>query len=106
MVLHEGRLHRARYHVVGSQVRGVFNLGGDLSLAELLIRARDRKGLTRYARRCIDCMHGRMRHHGLAALTTISLVQGDALGRGFEEEKDLKVMKRSVAAQQRRTAIL
>jgi len=47
-----------------------------------------------------------MRHHGLAALTTISLVQGDALGRGFEEEKDLKFMKRLVPAQQRRTAIL
>jgi DSF synthase len=83
-VFHEGRLHRAHYYVAGSRVPGVFNLGGDLSLFQMLIRTRNREALLEYGRRCIDCIHPRIRHYGSTTLTTISLVQGDALGGGFE----------------------
>jgi DSF synthase len=83
-VFHEGRMQRAHYYVAGSRVPGVFNLGGDLALFQMLIRARDRDALLRYGLRCIDCIHPRIRHYGSPALTTISLVQGDALGGGFE----------------------
>jgi DSF synthase len=83
-VLLEGQVHEARYYVAGSKVRGVFNLGGDLGLFMLLIGSRDRDALSRYARRCIDCIYPRIRHYGCPTLTTISLVQGDALGGGFE----------------------
>jgi DSF synthase len=83
-VLYEGEVHDARYYVAGSKVPGVFNLGGDLGLFMLLINARDRDALSAYARRCIDCIYPRIRHYGCPTLTTISLVQGDALGGGFE----------------------
>ncbi len=83
-VLFEGEVREARYYVAGSKVKGVFNLGGDLGLFTLLINARDRDALSAYARRCIDCIYPRIQHYGCPTLTTISLVQGDALGGGFE----------------------
>jgi DSF synthase len=66
--------------VVASRIPRVFNLGGDLSLFLKLIRAGEREGLFRYAKSCIDLLH--VRYH--LPITTISLVQGDAFGGGFE----------------------
>ena len=43
-----------RHFVMASDVPGVFNFGGDLSLFVLLVRARDLESLRLYARRCID----------------------------------------------------
>ena len=71
------------YLVVGSQVEGIFNLGGDLDLFTQFIHQRDREGLLGYAIQCIDILYQNM-HHYNAELTTISLIQGDALGGGFE----------------------
>src|SRR5215831_14485360 len=83
-VLFEGEMREARYYVAGSKVKGVFNLGGDLGLFTLVINSGDREALARYARRCIDCIYPRIQHYYSPTLTTISLVQGDALGGGFE----------------------
>lgn len=83
MVWKNGEFHSVNYLVYGSSVPGVFNLGGQLSLFRELIRRRDRQSLEQYARMCIDAMDSRLRHCGLSAIT-ISLVQGDALGGGFE----------------------
>jgi len=71
------------YLVVGSDVEGVFNLGGDLDLFRTLIQNRNREGLFNYAKKCIDILYQNMFHYNLD-LTTISLIQGDALGGGFE----------------------
>ena len=43
-----------RHYVMTSDVPGVFNFGGDLSLFVLLIRARDIESLRMYGRRCVD----------------------------------------------------
>lgn len=83
-VPHNGNLHKAHYYVVGSRVPGIFNLGGDLALFMMLIRARERDALAQYARLCIDNIYPRIRNYHSSTLTTISLVQGDALGGGFE----------------------
>jgi DSF synthase len=80
----DGTSHPARYYVGASRIPGVYNLGGDLALFMLLIKARDRDALARYARMCIDNLHPRTQNYGSATLTTITLVQGDALGGGFE----------------------
>ena len=72
------------YAVLASQVPGVFNLGGDLELFEELIRSGDRTGLTAYAKLCIDAVWHNANALGSNTLTTISLVQGTALGGGFE----------------------
>lgn len=71
------------YIVVGSDVNGVFNLGGDLNLFKNYIQNGDRDALFNYAVRCIDILHENISHLE-CDLTTIALVQGDALGGGFE----------------------
>ncbi|MGB8433597.1 MAG: crotonase/enoyl-CoA hydratase family protein [Burkholderiales bacterium] len=83
-VLFEDALHAVNYYVVGSRAKGVYNLGGDLSLFQMLIKTGDRDALADYGRRCIDCIFPHIQHHGSSTMTTIALVQGDALGGGFE----------------------
>lgn len=80
----EGQAQAANFYVCGSLAPRVFNLGGDLALFVLLIKARDRDALAHYARLCIDNMHARIQNYNVPTLVTVSLVQGDALGGGFE----------------------
>ncbi|AAF83925.1 crotonase/enoyl-CoA hydratase family protein [Xylella fastidiosa] len=61
----------------------VFNLGGDLQLFCDLIRCKDREALLDYACRCVRGAYAF--HTGLNAnVHSIALVQGNALGGGFE----------------------
>ncbi len=76
--------YKIKYLVLASAVPDTFNLGGDLSLFARLIEARDRDGLMAYARLCIDAIYHNATNLGVPGLTTISLVQGTALGGGFE----------------------
>jgi DSF synthase len=69
--------------VLGSDIEGVFNLGGDLDLFCQYIRNRDKDGLLRYAKLSIDLVYQNLVHFG-EDMTSISLIQGDALGGGFE----------------------
>jgi len=75
--------HPLRYYVLASRVNGIFNLGGDLGHFADRIRAGDRASLLRYGRMCIEAVHGNAIAFGTPAIT-IALVQGDALGGGFE----------------------
>jgi DSF synthase len=72
-----------KYLVLGSRFPGVFNLGGDLELFARFIAAGDREGLVRYGRDCVAILHNNLRRLELP-IVTIALVQGDALGGGFE----------------------
>jgi DSF synthase len=69
--------------VLTSDVPGVFNFGGDLSLFVLLIRARDVDSLRMYGRRCVDLVWWMENASQLGVHTTV-LVQGDTLGGGLE----------------------
>jgi DSF synthase len=74
-----------RYLVFGSRVPGVWNLGGDLELIATLIRKRERAALRRYAHACCDV--GFVNATGLGfdlPVVSVALVQGDAIGTGFE----------------------
>lgn len=71
------------YLVVGSDVPGIFNLGGDLDFFRSLIKQKNRDGLLSYALSCIDILYQNLFHCNLD-LTTVSLIQGDALGGGLE----------------------
>jgi DSF synthase len=71
------------YFVVNSHVPGTFNLGGDLELFADKIRAGDREALRDYAYACIKVVH--TSHISFdVPVVTLALVQGDALGGGFE----------------------
>jgi DSF synthase len=80
----DGAWYDARHYVGASRAPRVYNLGGDLALFMLLIKTRDRDALASYAARCLDNLHARIQSYGSPTLTTIALVQGDALGGGFE----------------------
>jgi len=70
-------------HIVLASDADVFNLGGDLELFCRLIRERNREHLLAYARQCVEGIHAFHAHLNRNA-HTIALVQGDALGGGFE----------------------
>jgi len=81
--LRANRAQQPLPHVVLASDGDAFNLGGDLELFCRLIRLGDRERLLDYARRCVIGVHAF--HVGLdAGAHTIALVQGDALGGGFE----------------------
>lgn len=72
-----------KYVVLGSHVPGVYNLGGDLALFNACIKAGDREALQRYAKLCIEVVYDAAVNLSLPVIT-VALVQGDALGGGFE----------------------
>jgi DSF synthase len=72
-----------RYLILGSRTPGVFCFGGDLELFARLIRSQDRDGLVAYGRRCVEILDRNIRTLDLP-MVTIGLVQGQALGGGFE----------------------
>ena len=80
----DGALHQVNHYVTASRIPGVFNVGGDLALFAMLIKSGDREALAQYAKLCIDNIYPRTQSFFSPTLTKISLVQGDALGGGFE----------------------
>ena len=89
-VVTNGLIKQANYMVLASDLPGVFNLGGDLATFRHAITQQDREGLLSYAKLCIDNVwtYYNMR----APITTISLVQGQAMGGGFESALSAHVM--------------
>lgn len=73
-----------RYMVTASSHPGVFNYGGDLNRFAELIAAGDRERLAQYAKACIEPLYLYAVHLNRSGLKSIALVQGDALGGGFE----------------------
>src|SRR6266705_5584645 len=82
-LLYQGDLRHIRYYVAASKTENVFNLGGDLALFVQLVKSQDRDALMHYAKLCVDNMYARVCNYN-SSMTTISLVQGEALGGGFE----------------------
>lgn len=72
------------YQVIGSSVPGVFILGGDLNLLLDCIRNNDKETLYQYGLLSVDLLYKFAMHLNRPNLETICLVQGDALGGGFE----------------------
>jgi DSF synthase len=80
-----------RYFVWGSNTPGIYNLGGDLAFFIDRIRKGDRTAMTRYAHYAIEAVY-RNSASLHVPLVTIALVQGDALGGGFECALSLNVL--------------
>ena len=73
-----------RYIVVHSGTTGVFSLGGDLGYFQRLIANQDRARLIEYGRSAINTTFRNYNAHNLKGVTTVALLEGDALGGGFE----------------------
>ena len=79
----QGQTDRLLYQILASTDKRVFNLGGDLAYFIRLIGAGNSEGLSQYARTCIDIQYNSITHYGVP-FTTLALVEGTALGGGFE----------------------
>ncbi|HMB55820.1 MAG TPA: crotonase/enoyl-CoA hydratase family protein [Arenimonas sp.] len=71
------------HHLVLASDSGVFNLGGDLALFAQLIRSGNRGRLLEYAKLCVEVAFNFARLYD-DRVHSIAVVQGDALGGGFE----------------------
>jgi len=72
-----------RHFILASRTPTVFNLGGDLKLFHDCIVRQDKHLLQQYAYKCIDLLYKNMNNFDLP-ITSISLIEGQALGGGFE----------------------
>ncbi len=82
-VLPESETGAFRALVYRSDMPGVFNRGGDLPLFHECIAARDERVLRLYAQGCA-LMSYRNRNFPMLPVVTVALIQGDAMGGGFE----------------------
>jgi DSF synthase len=72
-----------RHLVLASKIPGIYNLGGDLELFKQYILSGDEEKLRDFAYRAINLVVRNINNLDLP-ITTIALVQGQALGGGFE----------------------
>lgn len=72
-----------RHLVLASKIPGIYNLGGDLELIKRYIVNKEEDKLREYAHKAIDLLHHNINNLDLP-ITMVSLVQGQALGAGFE----------------------
>lgn len=89
--LRPGEAAPIKYFVGGSRIPGIYNLGGDLSFFIECIRARNLEALRNYAHDWVDVAY-HMTVGFRLPLVTIALVQGDALGGGFEGALSFNVL--------------
>ncbi len=81
-IILQGEMHQVNYLILASNTAEVFNLGGDLSVFRELITTKQREHLLAYATLCIENLW--TFYNMQAPITTVSLVQGQAMGGGFE----------------------
>jgi DSF synthase len=71
------------YYVQGSRVPGIYSLGGDLAFMIECVRTGDRESLRRYAHNCVQVVINIFTGFN-RDIVSIAVVEGDALGGGFE----------------------
>ena len=74
-----------------SNMPGVFNLGGDLGLFTHCIQGGERQKLLDYAYACVEAMYNSACGFDVP-IVTIGVVEGDALGGGFEAAVSFNVL--------------
>ena len=72
-----------QYLIAASNIDGIYNLGGDLDYFSKCIESGDRNKLTEYAYTCVDLSFAALNQFN-NEIMSIALVQGNALGGGFE----------------------
>jgi len=84
-ILHvDGMIHNIKYSVLASHTKDVFNLGGPLTLIREFSLNKQRDALKDYAVKALDVLAQRTFRFNVPDLITISLLQGQTLGAGFE----------------------
>lgn len=89
--LHATEAVPIKYVVLGSRFPGAFNLGGDLDHVAGAIERGDGAALEAYGNQCVDILYRNFQSLGLPVVT-IALIQGDAIGGGFESALSFNVL--------------
>ena len=89
--IYEDEFYPVSYEVLTSDLKGVFNYGGDLQFFLNAISNNNRDALFQYAISCIDVVYPNAINYELP-ITTISLLCGDALGGGLEAALSGKIV--------------
>lgn len=84
VLLNNDETHQIRYSVAASLTPDVFNLGGQLTLIRDLAMKGQREALKNYGLKALNVLVQRALRFGLDDVITLSLIQGQALGAGFE----------------------
>lgn len=90
--IRDGRYGALRYRVISSDVPNIFSLGGDLALFVESIESGDKQALENYGRTAIDEIWANLTGSGNSETITVSLVEGDAQGGGFEAALSCHIM--------------
>lgn len=72
-----------QYYIQGSQIPGIYSLGGDLAFMIECVRVGDRELLRSYAHDCVQVVFNIFTGFDRETVS-IALIEGDALGGGFE----------------------
>lgn len=97
VLISNGKPIKVEYCVITSH-QSVFNFGGDLDLFVKCISNNDKEALREYAKYCIDAVYYSLIGREFD-ITTISLIQGNALGGGFEAALSSQVLIAEQSAQ-------
>jgi len=88
---HDNEYGSTQYVIAASSFPDIYNLGGDLNYFHECIKSADREKLRQYAYDCIDL--GYLCNQQFEQdITSIALVQGSALGGGFEAALSCNVL--------------
>lgn len=80
-----------KFYVTVSELPGIFNLGGDLNLFLTCIKNRDVLTLRNYAYACVEAVYNSAFGFSVPVVT-ICVLEGDALGGGFEAAMSCNVL--------------
>jgi len=80
-----------KFFVWASQANGIFNYGGDLNMFADVIERQDKETLTDYGTLATEIVYLNSINLNLP-LTTLSVVEGNALGGGFEAAFSCNIM--------------
>jgi len=80
---HSDTIWPFRHLILASKIPGIYNLGGDLELIKEYIVNKEEGKLRDYAYKATNLIHRNINNLDLP-ITMVSLVQGQALGAGFE----------------------
>ena len=81
---HDDNDYPFRYRVLSSRKKKVFSLGGDLAFFRSCIDRADRTAIAQYARIAVDSIWESITASGRSDMLSVTLVQGEAQGGGFE----------------------
>lgn len=76
------KIKQINYLVLNSSTPGTFSMGGDISQLRIAIKNKAHAWLKEYAYLCVENLW--LIHRMQAPITTIALVEGDAIGAGFD----------------------